>query len=54
MRRGFEEICKLAETASASNLDSEEGYEAFWTFAHEVVIREEKKLQSFFDKTLFF
>ncbi len=40
MRRGFEETLQLAKTAAKWDLDSEEGYEAFWEFAEEAGIKE--------------
>ena len=42
MRRTFEEIKKLAETAAKRGLDSEAGYEAFREFAEEAGIKEEQ------------
>ncbi len=41
MRRGFEEILQLAETASKWDLDTNEGYEKFRFFALENGVKEE-------------
>lgn len=42
MRRGFEEILQLAETAAQWDLDTEKGYQSFREFADQAGIKEEQ------------